>query len=166
MDLHERLSASREPTLAEPGRDSFSEVKNRIHFAVISGLGLLMMSLKLLRVMPGVPFASGYKTVVLFPLYILAAQLTYSRFGATTAGSIIGLVGLLNGDGRYGVFEVLRHIVPGLAINLLWPLFRRLPHANFEFRVLLANRFCGVFLDEQLGHRAVRFQVDLVIGDG
>ena len=39
MDLHERLSASREANLAEPGRDSFSEVKNRIHFAVISGLG-------------------------------------------------------------------------------------------------------------------------------
>ena len=39
MDLHERLSASREPQLAEPERDSFSELKNRIHFAVISGLG-------------------------------------------------------------------------------------------------------------------------------
>jgi len=39
MDLHERLSATRESMLTEPARDSFSEVKNRIHFAVISGLG-------------------------------------------------------------------------------------------------------------------------------
>src|SRR5690349_8702469 len=39
MDLHERLSATRESMLTEPPRDSFSEVKNRIHFAVISGLG-------------------------------------------------------------------------------------------------------------------------------
>src|SRR5947207_9976336 len=44
MDLHERLSASREPKLEEPGRDSFSEVKNRIHFAVISGLGPQLFS--------------------------------------------------------------------------------------------------------------------------
>jgi hypothetical protein len=103
---------------------------------VISGLGLLMMSLKLLRVFPGVPFASGYKTIVLFPLYILAAQLTYSRFGATTAGLIVGLVGLLNGDGRFGVFEVFRHVVPGAVIDLLWPLFRRLPRRVWIYSAL------------------------------
>lgn len=103
---------------------------------IISGLGLLMMSLKLLRLMPGVPFASGYKTVVLFPLYILAAQLTYSRFAATTAGVIIGLVGLISGDGRYGIFEVFRHAVPGLTIDVLWPVFRRLPRRVWIFSAL------------------------------
>ena len=53
--------------------------------------------------MPGVPFASGYKTVVLFPLYILAAQLTYSRFGATTAGSITHPVQLKRNFGEFAV---------------------------------------------------------------
>ena len=110
-----------------------------------------MMSLKLLRLMPG-PFASGYKTVVLFPLSILAAQLTYSRFGATTAGSIIGLVGLFNGDGRYGVFEVFRHVVPGLAIDLLWPLFRRLPRRVWVYSALgVIAAVCRVSTELLLG---------------
>jgi pilus assembly protein CpaF len=38
VDLHERLSTTR-PTAAPGGRDPFSEVKNRIHLAVISELG-------------------------------------------------------------------------------------------------------------------------------
>jgi len=119
---------------------------------VISGLGLLMMSLKILRILPGVPFASGYKTIVLFPLYILAAQLTYSRFGATTAGFIIGLVGLLNGDGRYGIFEVFRHVVPGVVIDLLWPLFRRLPRRIWIYSTLgVIAAVCRVSTELLLG---------------
>jgi len=38
MELHERLSAAR-PVSGTPGRDPFSEVKNRIHLAVIGDLG-------------------------------------------------------------------------------------------------------------------------------
>jgi len=38
MELHERLSAAR-PVSGAPGRDPFSEVKNRIHLAVIGDLG-------------------------------------------------------------------------------------------------------------------------------
>src|SRR5438093_13677205 len=38
MELHERLSSAR-PMAAAAGRDPFSEVKNRIHFAVIGDLG-------------------------------------------------------------------------------------------------------------------------------
>jgi hypothetical protein len=141
-------ASERTHTLAETEGDS----RLAHDVTVISGLGLLMMSLKLLRLMPGVPFASGYKTVVLFPLYILAAQLTYSRFGATTAGSIIGLVGLLNGDGRYGVFEVFRHVVPGLAIDLLWPLFRRLPRRVLVYSALgVIAAVCRVSTELLLG---------------
>jgi len=38
MDLHERLQTVR-PVVVAPGRDPFSEVKNRIHMAVIGELG-------------------------------------------------------------------------------------------------------------------------------
>jgi hypothetical protein len=95
-----------------------------------------MMSMKILKVMPGIAFASGHKTLILIPLYILAAQLTYSRFGGTTAGTIMGLISYLNGDGRYGIFDVLKHVVPGLAIDLLWPVFRRLPRRIWIYSIL------------------------------
>jgi pilus assembly protein CpaF len=39
MELHERLSAGRQKTPMTNGRDSFADVKNRVHFAVIAGLG-------------------------------------------------------------------------------------------------------------------------------
>ena len=104
--------------------------------AVISGVGLVMMSLRMLKVLPGIPFASGYKNIMLVPLYILAADLTHSRFGATTAGTVMGLIGFLQGEGRYGVLDILRHVVPGLVIDGLWPLVRRLPRRAWIYSLL------------------------------
>ena len=94
---------------------------------VITGITLCMASLKMLKVLPGVPFAPGHKMVLIFPLYVIASRLTYSRWGATAAGSIMGVIGLLQGDGRFGLLEVLKHIAPGLVIDLCHPLARRLP---------------------------------------
>jgi len=104
--------------------------------AVISGIALAMMSLKMLKVLPGVPFLPGWKTLFFYPLYILAAHLTHSRWGATTAGTIMGVLGYLQGDGKYGALEILKHLVPGLAIDLTWPAVRRLPRSAFVFCVL------------------------------
>ena len=93
--------------------------------SIISGLCLLMMTTKLLKVLPGVPFAPGYKIVFLVPLYILAAELTRTRFGATITGTTVGVISFLFGDGRFGIFEILKHITPGLVVDLAAPLTRR-----------------------------------------
>ena len=95
--------------------------------AIVSGIALCMASFKMLKFLPGLPFASGHKALLLFPLYVLAARLTYSRWGATTAGTIMGVIGFLQGDGRFVVLEVLKHIAPGVVIDLADPLVRRLP---------------------------------------
>lgn len=92
---------------------------------VISGLCLLMMTTKLLKVLPGIPFAPGHKIVVLVPLYILAAELTHSRFGSTITGTSVGILSFLFGDGRFGVFEIFKHITPGLLVDAAVPLLRR-----------------------------------------
>jgi hypothetical protein len=104
--------------------------------AVVTGIGLCMASLKELKILPGVPFAPGYKTVLLFPLYVLAARLTRSSWGATAAGSIMGVIGFLQGDGRFGVLEILKNIAPGLVIDLGEPLVRRLPPWALGYCVL------------------------------
>jgi hypothetical protein len=101
--------------------------------AVISGVVLAMVSLKMVKLLPGVPFAPGIKTVLLFPLYIAASRLTWSRWGATVAGSIVGVVGFLQGDGRFGVLEILKHLAPGLVIDLTAPLVRRVSPSAFVF---------------------------------
>ncbi|MBI3620661.1 MAG: hypothetical protein HY208_00535 [Nitrospirae bacterium] len=93
--------------------------------SIISGLCLLMLTAKLLKVMPGIPFAPGYKITFLVPLYILAAELTHTRFGATITGTTVGIISFLFGDGRFGIFEILKHITPGLVVDLFAPLTRQ-----------------------------------------
>lgn len=91
--------------------------------AVIGGVALTMLGIKALKVLPSIPFAPGYKMVLLLPLYVAAARLTRARFGATVTGLVMGAVAFLLGDGRYGIFEILKHIAPGLLCDLLLPLF-------------------------------------------
>ena len=104
--------------------------------AVVSGVALVMASLKMLKFLPGLPFAPGLKGVVLLPLYVLASQRTWSRWGGTAAGAIMGVVGFLQGDGRYGVLDILQHVAPGLVIDLLMPIVRRLPQNAATYCVL------------------------------
>ena len=51
------------------------------------------------------------------------------------AGGIMGFIAFLNGDSRYGIFEVLKHVVPGLVVDLVWPLVRMF---RLRFSILLA----------------------------
>jgi hypothetical protein len=111
------------------------------------------------KVLPGLPFASGHKTILLFPLYVLAARLTYSRWGGTAAGSIMGVIGFLQGDGRFGVLEIFKHIAPGLVIDLGEPLARRLPpwalgYCLLGFAAAIARTATELLLVLLLGARA------------
>ena len=94
---------------------------------IVTGIALCMASVKVLKILPGLPFAPGHKAILLFPLYVLASRLTYSRWGGTAAGSIMGVIGFLQGDGRFGVLEILKHVAPGLVIDIAAPFMGRLP---------------------------------------
>jgi len=124
--------------------------------AVVAGIALCMASLKMMKILPGLPFASGYKTLLLFPLYVLAARLTHSRWGATAAGSIMGVIGFLQGDGRFGALEILKHIAPGLVIDLGEPLVRRLP--------TWALGYCALGFFAAIARTATEFVVVLLLG--
>ena len=93
--------------------------------AVITGVALTMLGIKALKVLPGIPFAPGYKVVLLTPLYIIASLLTRTRFGATITGFAMGTVAFLLGDGKYGVFEIAKHVAPGLIADLIVPIVTR-----------------------------------------
>jgi hypothetical protein len=94
---------------------------------IVTGIALCMVSIKVIRILPGLPFASGHKMILLFPLYVLASRLTYSRWGGTAAGSIMAVIAFLQGDGRFGVLEILKNVAPGLVIDMGAPLVARLP---------------------------------------
>jgi hypothetical protein len=93
--------------------------------AVVGGMATAMLAFKVLKVLPGIPFAPGHKTVLLIPLYILSGALTETRWGATLTGATMGTIAFLMGDGRYGVFEILKHVAPGVLVDLCLPILRR-----------------------------------------
>ena len=110
IDRVEQHLAERDPDLPpHAARDA----------AVIAGVALTMLGVKLLKLLPGLPFAPGHKGVLLLPLYLVAAQLTRTRAGATLTGLTMGTVAFLLGDGRYGVFEIAKHVAPGILVDLL-----------------------------------------------
>jgi len=112
-----------------PGHENDYRLGPRLvhDIGIVTGIALCMASVKVLKFLPGLPFAPGHKALLLFPLYVLASRLTHSRWGGTAAGSIMGVIGFLQGDGRFGVLDILRHVAPGLVIDLAGPLVRRLP---------------------------------------
>jgi hypothetical protein len=105
--------------------DEHPEAKGGGDVAIIAGIALTMLGIKALKVLPSIPFAPGHKLVLLTPLYIVASLKTRSRFGATLTGLTMGFVSFLLGDGRYGIFEILKHVTPGLMCDLLVPLMVR-----------------------------------------
>jgi hypothetical protein len=48
----------------------------------------------------------------------------------------MGVIAFLQGDGRFGVLEVFKHITPGLVIDIGEPLVRRLPNWAFGYCLL------------------------------
>jgi hypothetical protein len=97
--------------------------------SVVVGTALTMLGIKALKVLPSIPFAPGHKLVVLTPLYVLATQATAPRArrrgalrtGATLTGATMGSVAFLLGDGKYGVLEIVKHVVPGVLADLIVP---------------------------------------------
>ena len=124
--------------------------------AIVSGLALTMATLKMFRVLPGIPFASGHKALLLFPLYILASRLTYSRWGATAAGAVMGVIGFLQGDGRFGILEMLKHLAPGVVIDLAQPWISRLPGR--------ALGYCLLGLAAAVARTATEFSLVAMLG--
>jgi hypothetical protein len=91
---------------------------------IIAALAAWSQTIRFVRILPGIPFAPGHKSVVLLPLYVVAAARTRGSWGATALGTTNGMLAFSFGDGQFGPFEILKFIAPGLAVDLLWPLAR------------------------------------------
>ncbi|MFT5739908.1 MAG: hypothetical protein ACI9LO_001527 [Planctomycetota bacterium] len=90
--------------------------------AIVLMVVVAIMSLKLLQLLPGLPFAPGHKNIIVIPLLLMAAMLTRGRFGGFVTGFSVGIVSFLMGYGKFGVFEVLHLALPGLLADILVPI--------------------------------------------
>ena len=91
---------------------------------IIVGIAVTMLGFKALKILPGLPYAPGHKLIIFLPLYVVAAVRTEGRFGASAVGLAMGFASFLMGDGRYGIFEILKHLAPGLVCDLALPLYK------------------------------------------
>jgi hypothetical protein len=147
-DRIERHIARAEAYVAEAHGELGREVVRDI--AVIAGVTLTMLGVKALKILPSIPFAPGHKLVLLTPLYIVAALKTRSRLGASLTGLVMGTVAFLMGDGRYGPFEIAKHVAPGIICDLLVPVLVRGRRASASACCLLGGamgvgRFATIF---------------------
>ncbi len=85
----------------------------------------VLMTLRMLRLAPGTGLSPGYQNVVVIPLLCLAADRTRRRFGASVVGTSTGVLSVLLGLGRNGLFILPAHILPAVLIDLAWPLVGR-----------------------------------------
>ena len=92
--------------------------------AVIFGLTIVVVSVRFLKVAEGFPLAPGHKNLVIVPCFIAAASLTRTRFAATQIGFVSGIINFLSGSGRFGVFDILQSMTPGLTVDLMIGLTR------------------------------------------
>jgi hypothetical protein len=147
----ERQIARAEEHALEQGADARGAAFVR-DVSVIAGASLTMLGIKALKILPSIPFAPGHKLVILTPLYIVASLLARTRFGGTLTGLTMGSVAFLMGDGKYGIFEIVKHVTPGVLCDLTLPLVvrgGRLPGGlfwSFYGVFLAAGRFATIFL--------------------
>ena len=120
-------------------------------------VALAMLGIKALKILPNIPFAPGHKLVLLTPLYLVATLKTRTRAGATLTGLTMGTVAFLLGDGRYGIFEILKHVTPGVVSDLFLPLFTRGDKRPSAFASTLLGGLMG------MGRFATIFGVTLAV---
>lgn len=111
--------------------------------AVVVGITLAIMGLKLIQLMPGLPIAPGHKNLLMIPLFLLAARMTHSRFGGLWTGLTVGVMNFMLGYGKYGILEILQFLVPGVMADLLLPLILGKKRALLFFQYCLLGGILG-----------------------
>jgi uncharacterized membrane protein YgcG len=122
--FHENIERSA-AEIGSPADQGARHISAAPDVVVVTALVVMVMGLKLVKLLPGIPFASGNRLMLVFPLYFAAARYTKSRIGATWMGATLGVVAFLFGEGRFGILEIAKYIAAGLILDLLWPILRR-----------------------------------------
>jgi hypothetical protein len=126
--------------------------------SLVLALCLTVMGLKVLQVLPGIPFASGHKNLLIIPLFLFVAQGTTMRFGGFAAGTAVGIVSFLMGYGKFGVLEIAHFALPGLLADLVTPWLRATGRAARLAQYALAGAILG------LGRFAANFLAIVLAG--
>ncbi len=117
---------------------------------IMSRIAFVLMSLRMLKIAPGTGMTPGHQNVIVLPLLCLAAERTHRRWGATVVGGSAGVMSIMLGLGRNGVFILPAHLLPGIVIDIGWRIVGRGTLRRGSCMVLGAiagfGRFTGMLL--------------------
>ncbi len=105
----------------------------------ICGVSLLLFTMKMLKVLPGIPFASGQRLIFTLPLLFFASKKAGS-FGATWTAWTYGFLALIFGQqGNLGILELFRLVLLGFTVDVLQMFLPR----REDWKLLLALTVSG-----------------------
>lgn len=86
---------------------------------VIASSALAVTLIRLVKIAPGIPIASGHKNILLFPVMIYGIDRSNKRFAGTQIGFISGILHFTMGFGKYGPLSIPEFMVLGVVFDLL-----------------------------------------------
>lgn len=90
---------------------------------VIASSALAVTLIRLVKIAPGIPIASGHKNILLFPVMIYGIDRSHKRFAGTQIGFISGILHFTMGFGKYGPLSIPEFMILGVIFDL----FLKLP---------------------------------------
>jgi len=118
---------------------------------LISSISLLLFTTKLVKILPGIPFASGQRLIFTLPLLFFASRKA-GFFAATWVAFTYGFLTLIFGQqGGLGILELFRLVLLGFTVDIFqislptrgWRLFLGLTISGAMVGLLFA--FFGIF---------------------
>lgn len=87
--------------------------------AALASAALSVTLIRMVKIAPGIPWASGHKNIVLIPVFVYGIARSGKKFAGTTVGLISGILNFGMGFGKYGPIGILQFAVLGFVMDLL-----------------------------------------------
>lgn len=87
--------------------------------ATLASAALSVTLIRMVKIAPGIPWASGHKNIVLMPVFVYGITRSGKKFAGTTIGLISGILNFGMGFGKYGPVGILQFAVLGVVMDLL-----------------------------------------------
>jgi len=103
-------------------RKRLTEAKEKFvdyDWAVISAIAVMVVGIRMIKILPGIPIAPGHKNVLIIPLFVLVATLSKKKFAATYVGFLSGVIAFFFGFGKYGILGIGQFMIPGLIVDIM-----------------------------------------------
>lgn len=141
-------------------RDADPTLPERV--SVITAVTFLLFSTKIIKILPGIAYASGQKLALMIPLLFYVSSKA-KGFSATITAFNFGLLSFVFGSiGQLGIVDLVRLVLLGICIDLIDSLLPRKKKLRFTM-LILVGFLLGVLFGLFTGVLAYLFRVPEIV---